>query len=167
MFEEAKRHMQMCIHENSHLSLSSPLFALLSTCWGAGSTRLESGGPGSLLWAEWFGAIINNFTAAVPAGYLSGSSPLWSLRLHSSFSVCDVSSARLPTTHILISLRSSLSFSCFSCPFPSPLHFFPHFSLFLSPRFLFLSSSSTLLFLFSCLSLSVPYLPPHPVPPSR
>ena len=30
MFEEAKRHMQMCIHENSHLSLSSPLFALLS-----------------------------------------------------------------------------------------------------------------------------------------
>lgn len=130
MFEEAKRHMQMCIHENSHLSLSSPLFALLSTCWGVGSTKLESGGPGSLLWAEWFGAIINNFTAAVPAGYLSGSSPLWSLRLHSSFSVCDVSSARLPTTHVLlISLCSSLSFSCFSCPFPSPLHSFSTFLL--------------------------------------
>lgn len=52
--------------------------------------------------------------------------------------------------------------------FPFPLSIlFPHSSLFLSPRSLFLSSSSTLLFLFSCFSLSLPYLPPCPVPPSR
>ena len=171
MFEEAKCHMQMCIHENSHFGLNSPLFTLLSTCWGAESTRLESGGLGSLLWAEWFGANINNFTAAVPPGYLSGSSPLWSLRLYSSFSVRDVSSAHLPTAHVLLIFFSFLliSFPLIFLLFLSfPLSIlFPHSSLFLSPWSLFLSSSSTLLFLFSCFSLSLPYLPPCPVPPSR